>query len=121
MNNLALIVEDEVALRVIYETVLSGLGFEVIQAADGEEAISILSHTDPSIVFLDILLPKVDGRQVLEYIQSTPHLRNTVTVVVTEHSRFQQAIALTTNALFLLKPVRPHDIQMAVEQALAPS
>ncbi|MBZ0298954.1 MAG: response regulator [Anaerolineae bacterium] len=120
MTNLALIVEDEAALRIIYEAVLSNLGFEVLQAADGEEAISLLEHFAPSIVFLDILLPKVDGSQVLDYIQSTPHLHHTATVVVTAHSRFEHIIRLESHDRFLLKPVRPLDIQAAARQVLAP-
>ena len=119
MSHLALIVEDEAALRMIYETVLRELGFEVIQAADGEEAINILLHDTPSVVFLDMLLPKVDGSQVLQFIQSTPRLLNTVTVIVTAHSRFQTMMALAANDQFLLKPVRPRDIQSAVQQVLA--
>jgi CheY-like chemotaxis protein len=119
MPHLALIVEDEIALRMIYETVLRELGFDVIQAADGEEAIKLLTQRTPNIVFLDMLLPKVDGSQVLHYIQSTPHLNNTVTVVVTAHSRFQTIMSLAASDLFLLKPVRPRDIQFAVQQVLA--
>lgn len=121
MTNLALIVEDEAALRVIYDAVLQNLGFEVMQAADGEEAIQLLEQSTPSIVFLDILLPKVDGSQVFDYIQSSPHLQHTATVVVTAHSRYQHMIALAANDMFLLKPVRPRDIQSAVQQALATS
>jgi two-component system alkaline phosphatase synthesis response regulator PhoP len=119
MSHLALIVEDETALRMIYETVLRELGFDVIQAADGEEAINILMYDTPNVVFLDILLPKVDGGQVLQFIQATPRLRDTATVIVTAHSRFQTIMSLAANDQFLLKPVRPRDIQFAVRQVLA--
>ncbi|HLV36068.1 MAG TPA: response regulator [Spirillospora sp.] len=119
MSHLALVVEDEAALRMIYETVLRELDFDVIQAADGEEAIDALMHVTPSVVLLDVLLPKVDGNQVLNYIQTAPHLRDTVTVIVTAHSRFQTIMALAAKDMFLLKPVRPRDIQSAVERVLA--
>lgn len=119
MSHLALIVEDEAALHMIYESVLRELGFDVIHATDGEEAISALAQHTPSVVFLDMLLPKVDGSQVLDFIQSTPHLRSTSTVIVTAHSRFQTMMSLAANDVFLLKPVRPRDIQSAVQQVLA--
>ncbi len=119
MSHLALVVEDEAALRMIYETVLRELGFDVIQAVDGEEAIDTLMHATPSVVLLDVLLPKVDGNQVLNYIQAAPHLRDTVTVIVTAHSRFQSMMGLAAKDVFLLKPVRPRDIQSAVQRVLA--
>ena len=119
MTRLALIVEDELPLRELYESVLSKLGFEIIHAADGVEAIDILTNYSPDIVFLDMLLPRVDGRQVLDYIQSTPHLADTVTVVVTAHSRYRNLLPLTPQDQFLLKPIRPHDIQAAVQRVLA--
>lgn len=118
MSHLALIVEDEAALRMIYDSILREMGFEVIHAADGEEAISLLMDHTPSLVFLDMLLPKVDGAEVLHFIQSMPHLHSTSTVIVTAHSRFQASMALTGSDLFLLKPVRPRDIQSAVAQVL---
>ena len=119
MSQLALIVEDEDALRIIYESVLHDLGFDVLQAADGEEAIRMLAEITPQLVFLDILMPKVDGSQVLQYIHKAPHLHNTATIIITAHSRYQSMISLTANDLFLLKPVRPRDIQAAVHQVIA--
>ena len=117
MKRLALIVEDELPLRELYESVLSKLGFEVVHATDGVEAIDILTNYSPDIVFLDMLLPRVDGRQVLDYIQSTPHLADTVTVVVTAHSRYRNLLPLTPQDQFLLKPIRPHEA--AVQRVLA--
>ena len=119
MSQIALIVEDEPSLRIIYETVLANMGFEVIQASDGEDALNILQQTAPTIIFLDMLLPKVDGPQVLDYIQSTPHLEHIPVVVLTAHHRFQQRIHLSIGDVFLLKPVRPRDIHNAVQQVLA--
>ena len=119
MSSVALIVEDELPLRTIYETVLSGMGFEVMQADDGVAALDILQTVSPSIIFLDMLLPRLDGAEVLDHIQSMPHLREVPVVVLTAHNRFQNLIQLTTRDMFLLKPVRPRDIHSAVEHVLA--
>jgi two-component system chemotaxis response regulator CheY len=119
MSQLALIVEDESSLRAIYRTVLDSMGFEVIEAGDGEDALDVLDRATPTIIFLDMLLPRVDGPQVLDYIQSSPHLQHVPVVVLTAHHRFQQLIQLTANDLFLLKPVRPRDIRTAVQHVLA--
>ena len=119
MSQLALIVEDEASLRAIYQTVLNSLGFTVIEAGDGGEALSILEETTPSVIFLDMLLPRVDGTRVLDYIQGSPYLQEIPVVVLTAHHRFQQLIHLNANDLFLLKPVRPRDIHTAVQHVLA--
>ncbi|MAS36843.1 MAG: hypothetical protein CL610_22755 [Anaerolineaceae bacterium] len=121
MKQLALIIEDEAPLRVIYEMVLAELGFDVIQAVDGEEAMRVLAEQTPNVVVLDILLPKIDGGHILQYIQSSPHLQQTPIIVVTAHRHFETLITLATHDLFLLKPVRPRDIQLAVQRALARS
>jgi CheY-like chemotaxis protein len=119
MARLALVVEDETALRVIYETVLREMGFEVMEAADGEEALRILGQHSPDLVLLDILLPKVDGGQVLHYIHIMPHLQNTATLILTAHSRYQSLLTQSENDTFLLKPVRLRDIQAAIRDAVA--
>jgi CheY-like chemotaxis protein len=119
MSQLALIVEDEASLRAIYHTVLDNLGFTVIEASDGQDALRILEDTTPNIIFLDMLLPRIDGTQVLDYIQSSPYLQDIPVVVLTAHHRFQQLIHLNAHDLFILKPVRPRDIQNAVQHVLA--
>ena len=119
MSQIALIVEDEPSLRMIYQTVLNHMGFEVMHANDGEDALQILEQTAPTIIFLDMLLPKVDGTEVLDYIQSTTRLQQIPIVVLTAHHHFQQHIHLNANDTFLLKPVRPRDIHNAVQHVLA--
>ena len=119
MGNLALIIEDEVSLRAIYELVLGNAGFDVIEAADGEQALSILAETSPTVVLLDMLLPRVDGIHILNYIRTTPHLENTGIVIVTAHNHYSYTDLLFATDRFLLKPVRPHELLRAAQQVTA--
>ena len=57
MKRLVLVVEDEAPLRSIYEKVLGTAGYKVMQAADGEESLTLRSQMVPDIVILDMLLP----------------------------------------------------------------
>lgn len=116
MSYLALVVEDEAPLRTLYEIVLKSVGFEVLHAADGQQAINILTENTPDMVLLDMLLPKVNGSAVLDYLHSTPRLQSTGIIVVSAHDRFSN---MDDNVLFLLKPVRPDDIKRAVSRILA--
>lgn len=114
----ALIVEDDSMLRDIYRQVLIASGFEVLQATDGDQALDILSQSVPDLVFLDILLPKIDGFAVLDYIQNTDHLKEVYVIVISAHGRFRKTGQLVFAHEFLLKPVRPSDIKEAAQRAI---
>jgi CheY-like chemotaxis protein len=116
MSYLALVVEDEAPLRTLYEIVLKSIGFEVLHASDGQQAINILAEHTPDLLLLDMLLPKVNGSAVLEYVHRTPRLQSTGVIIVTAHDRFS---SMGDNIVFLLKPVRPDDIKRAVSSILA--
>jgi CheY-like chemotaxis protein len=121
MPHLALVVEDESSLRLIYEVVLTSLGFHVVHASDGHQALEILKANTPAVVFLDMLLPKVNGLTVLDYLHSASHLQHTHIVVVTAHHRFGQSEMLRPQDEFLLKPVQPQDIRKAALHANTPN
>jgi DNA-binding response OmpR family regulator len=70
-----MLVEDDSFLRDICAKKLSKEGFEVYEAIDGEEALKIVEKVNPDIVLLDIILPAIDGFEVLEKIRSNPNLK----------------------------------------------
>lgn len=116
---LALVVEDDEPFRLIYERTLNSVGFQVLHAADGEQALTFLEQHVPHVVFLDILLPKVKGTVVLQYIRSTEHLKDTYVVIVTAHNQFNTDESAALADEFLLKPVRPIQIIEVAERALS--
>jgi DNA-binding response OmpR family regulator len=65
------IVEDEVSLADIYKTRLELLGYICFVAHDGIEALAIIEKERPSLVLLDIMLPKLSGDQLLSALRST--------------------------------------------------
>lgn len=114
MQHVALVVEDDSALRNIYRLVLNQAGFEVIEAADGAQALQILEEQAPDVVFLDILMPGVNGQSVVAFLHTAPHLSHTHTIIVSSNPRFQQLLDLLPSGQFLHKPIRPTDIQAAL-------
>jgi len=68
-----LLVEDDKFLRDICGTKLIKEGFQVIEAIDGQEAIKTLEKEKPSIILLDIVLPSVNGFEILSQIRSHPN------------------------------------------------
>lgn len=64
-----LIVDDEASIRKILETRLSMIGYFVITASDGEEALNLFHQEIPDVVILDIMMPKLDGYGVCQEIR----------------------------------------------------
>lgn len=59
------IVEDNLALSEIYKVRLEILGYKIINAFDGEQALQLIQQERPKLVLLDLMIPKVSGEQVL--------------------------------------------------------
>jgi len=115
VSQTALIIEDEFPVRMIYEAVLQRLGFTSIHAADGYAALSLLEYYSPDLILLDILMPKMDGLEVFRRIQAMPHLQHVPVVIITAHEHFRSQLALDPKDQFLIKPVRPYQLQQVAE------
>lgn len=115
---LAIVVEDEAALRVIYERILRSVGYNVILAADGQQGIDFLSIHSPNIVFLDMLLPYVNGLDVLSFALEQPHLAETYIVVVSSAKEYERYVRDTERVEFMQKPVLPTEIREIARRIL---
>ncbi len=65
MEKKILVVEDEEGLRLLYEEELKAEGYEVLTARNGREAIQQLEEGKPDLIILDIVMPVMDGMEVL--------------------------------------------------------
>ncbi|MDP2598335.1 MAG: response regulator [Candidatus Liptonbacteria bacterium] len=75
-----LVEDDEVLAKVIYEE-LTEAGFEVFQAFDGETGLALAHEKKPDLMLLDILLPKINGFDVLEILKKSPDTRIPVIIL----------------------------------------
>jgi len=118
MGLLAVVVEDEEGLRLLYKRILENEGYDVLLATDGEEAIKLLKNHTPRIVFLDMLLPMVNGLDVLQYIASESRLANeALVVIITSASEFEQFTGMVPCSEFVLKPLLPPRIKALAQRA----
>ena len=60
-----LVADDEASIRRILETRLKMIGYDIVTAADGEEAIAVFSKENPDLIVLDVMMPKMDGYGVV--------------------------------------------------------
>lgn len=72
MEQRILVVEDDLFLRELYTDVLSAEGYKVEGAADGEEALQKMKIGGYDLILLDIVMPKMDGLEVMRQMQNNP-------------------------------------------------
>lgn len=103
----ALVVDDSRSMRSIITKQLKELGFEVFDAANGQEAMAKLHNTKGiNLVLLDWNMPEMDGLEVLSLIRSEQDYKDVrIMMVTTESEMSQVAIALEAGASeYLMKP-----------------
>jgi EAL domain-containing protein (putative c-di-GMP-specific phosphodiesterase class I)/signal transduction histidine kinase/CheY-like chemotaxis protein len=106
-QGLILLAEDDATNRSIVEATLVEGGFEVMTAEDGAAAIGALDRQTPDLVLLDLLMPKVDGFEVLRHIRGKASLNEVPVVVMTgldDTSSIRKAYQLGATD-FLTKPI----------------
>lgn len=76
-----LIVEDDTYLANAYRVKLAKAGFEIKNAFDGEEALTVLQTYTPDLILLDIVMPKKDGFATLEEIKANKKLKDIPVII----------------------------------------
>lgn len=78
-----LLVDDDLTLREMYLERFKAEGFNIVQASNGEEAISKAKEVKPNIIMLDIMMPKINGFDVLKQIKADEELKNIPVIILT--------------------------------------
>jgi len=82
MNKQVLVVDDSPTNRHVAVALLQKEGYAVTTAVDGEDALEKVAAIRPPLVVLDIVLPKMNGYQVLRHLKTTPETRNIKVILV---------------------------------------
>ncbi len=116
-----LIVDDDRFNQSLLRDVLAAAGYEVDTASDGAEAVERVRASRPSLVLLDVMMPRVDGFAALRAIRAEASLAPTGVLVVSAVDAAESRLAaLELGALdYLVKPLRPSEIRARVATALA--
>jgi len=102
-----LVVDDEAPNRRFMRRILEPLGYEILEAGDGEEALAVIGRESPDMVLLDIQMPKMDGYTVCRTIKHDPNTRLVPVVIVTSLDQIPdkvKAVELGADD-YLAKPV----------------
>jgi DNA-binding response OmpR family regulator len=108
-----LLVEDDPFLVDIYNTKLSSSGFKVEVANDGKECIDKLNEFNPDLVILDIVLPNMDGWEVLNQIRSNDKFKNLKVVILSnlgQKTEVERGLNLGVTKYFIKAHYTPGEI-----------
>ena len=86
MTKRILVVEDQEDLRAILRDLLSGSGYEVIEAANGQEGVSKAKSERPDLILMDIQMPVLDGYETTRQIKADPNLKATPIIAVSSYA-----------------------------------
>jgi type IV pilus assembly protein PilB len=116
-----LIVDDSSDLRLYVEVILKGYGYNVSQAEDGQQAWEMLQTMRPSLVLLDVEMPKMSGLELLQKIRDDKSFNDMPVVMLTSHKgEEQEVLGLETGADdYIGKPVEPLKLQARIKRTLA--
>ena len=114
-----LVIDDDPVVGSSFDRVLSGKGYAVISAANGEEALECLAREDYDVVYTDIKMPGMNGLDVARHIKaSRPWLPVVIVTGYGTEDNEMEAIELGT-AGFLRKPLSPEVIEGSLDRAVA--
>jgi len=112
-----LVVDDEASIRRILETRLKMVGYEVITAADGEEAVEAYQKHNPDLVILDVMMPKMDGYGVTREIRKTSETPIIILTALGDVSERITGLELGADD-YVIKPFSPKELEARVKAVL---
>ena len=87
-----LIVEDDSVLSHLYQNAFSFQGFEVEMASDGKEGLEAASSLKPDLILTDIMMPNMDGIEMLKKIKAKPQTKNIPVIVMSNLSNEEDVL-----------------------------
>ena len=77
-----MVVDDSNTIRRTVETILNKVGCQVITAIDGYDALAKIADSRPDLIFIDIMMPRLDGYQTCALVKNNPEFRSTPVVML---------------------------------------
>ena len=96
-----LVVEDEANIRLLYKEELQDLGYEVIQASNGKEAVEKFDLHQPDLIILDIQLPVLDGIETMKIIRKRS--KEVPIILCTAFGEYKQDLHTWASDAYIIK------------------
>jgi DNA-binding response OmpR family regulator len=115
-----LVVDDEVNITQILEFSIGAEGYEVVTAANGEEAIDKARREQPDLIILDVMMPRIDGFEACRILKANPLTKNIPVVLLTAKGRdIDKRLGREVGATdYIIKPFSPNKLIDRIHQLL---
>jgi two-component system, OmpR family, alkaline phosphatase synthesis response regulator PhoP len=113
-----LIVDDEFLIRKVLSFLMEEQGYEVTLAKDGADCFEVLKDFTPDLIFLDIMMPKTDGRDICRELRKDERFKDTKILMLTASGEYvanESWIAIGADG-YVAKPFSPSKILEAVKK-----
>ncbi len=120
MSATVLVVDDEIHMRRLAARILELAGYVVLEAASGDEALSIVKKTPPDVITCDISMPGMSGFEFLEAIKALPSTANIPVIMLTalgQNKDISRATALGA-AAYVAKPFSSAKLVETIQRQL---
>ena len=113
-----MVIDDSNTIRRSAKLFLSSAGYEIIEVEDGFDALSKIIEETPDLVFIDVLMPNLDGLQTCQIIKRNPMFKNLPIVILSsKDGEFDKAKGLMMGANdYLVKPFSKDSIIKVVKE-----
>lgn len=122
MAKKVMVVDDDMTLHEMYVERLKTAGYTVVSAYDGEEAINKITSEMPDIILLDVMMPKINGIDVMKKLRENEKTKNIpiilLTALVQEISKIKTMMS-EKDAYMIKSEVSPAEIIKEIESKLA--
>jgi len=120
MAEMILVVDDDPDIARFVEVNLRSAGYDVVVAADGEQALERATEIHPDLVLLDVMMPRIDGFEVAQRLRRNPHTANTSIIMLTAKAlSTDKVLGLTAGADdYIIKPFDPIELLARVKGTL---
>ncbi len=112
-----MVIDDSKTIRRTAETLLKKVGCEVVTASDGFEALSKIADNQPDIIFIDIMMPRLDGYQTTALIKNNKRFKKTPVVMLSsKDGLFDRARGrIVGSEQYLTKPFTKEELLSAIK------
>lgn len=113
-------VDDSPSMRMLLRAALTDLGYDVLEAEDGVQALERLDGVEPDLLITDINMPRLDGFGLIEKVREQDRHRNLpILVLTTESSDEKKQRARQAGATgWIVKPFHPEKLAAAIRRVL---
>jgi OmpR family response regulator RpaB len=112
-----LVVDDEASIRRILKTRLSMIGYDVVSACDGEEALEVFRSCEPDLVVLDVMMPRLDGYEVCQELRKQSDVPIIMLTALGDISDRITGLEMGADD-YMVKPFSPRELESRIARVL---